>query len=105
MTTRLGTAKLVISVRPASVGRNTIALMLTDARSGRPFTATKELRVTATLTRRQIGPLPLRVHRTAPGRYVTRGAVLGAPGSWTLRITDRTSEFDESQRTVTVPIK
>jgi hypothetical protein len=61
--------------------------------------------VTATLTRRHIGPLNLHVRRTAPGRYVTAGGILGARGIWTLRILDRTSEFDESQASIRVPIR
>jgi copper transport protein len=104
-TATLGAARLTISVTPASVGPNTIALTLIDARTGHPFTATKQLTLTATLTRQHIGPLSLRVHRTGPGRYATSGAVLGAPGIWTLQITDRTSEFEESQRAVTLSIK
>ena len=105
ITTRLGAARLTLSASPATVGQNSIDLALTDARTGRPFTATKQLTVTATLARQHIGPLSLRVHRTAPGRYVTKGAVLGAPGIWTLQVTDRTSAFDESQRSIRVPIK
>ncbi|MFL5864217.1 MAG: copper resistance CopC/CopD family protein [Solirubrobacteraceae bacterium] len=105
ITTSIGAARLTISVTPGSVGQNTIALTLTDARAAHPFTATKQLSVAATLPRQGIGPLSLPVHRTAPGRYVTAGAVLGAPGTWTLQITDRTSEFDQSDRAVSVPIK
>jgi hypothetical protein len=104
-TTRIGSARLAVSVTPGTVGPNTIELRLTDARTGRPFMATKQLTVTATLTRRHIGPLNLHVRRTAPGRYVTAGGILGARGIWTLRILDRTSEFDESQASIRVPIR
>jgi copper transport protein len=104
-TGRLGAARLAVSVTPATVGPNTVRLTLTDARTGRPFAATKQLTVTATLARRHIGPLNLRVRRTTPGHYMTDGAVLGAPGVWTLQITDRTSAFEESQRSIRVPIQ
>ena len=104
-TATLGAARLTISVTPASVGPNAVALTLTNARTGQPFTATKQLTVTASLAARQIGPLNLRVHRIAPGRYATSGAVLGAPGIWTLQVTNRTSEFEESQRAVRLSIK
>jgi copper transport protein len=105
ITERLGAAQLSLSVTPATVGPNTVRVALIDARTGRPFAATKQLTVTATLPRRHIGPLNLRVRKTAPGRYAAEGAVLGAPGIWTLQITDRTSAFDESQRSIHVPIR
>jgi copper transport protein len=103
-TTTIGAARLAVSVTPATVGQNTIVLTLTNPRTGRPFTATKQLTVTATLTREHIGPLNLRVRSTGPGRFQSTGAVLGAPGTWTLQITDRTSEFDESQRSIQVAV-
>ncbi|MBV9941454.1 MAG: copper resistance protein CopC/CopD [Solirubrobacterales bacterium] len=105
ITTTLGAARIKISLTPGRVGPNTIALALSDARTGHPFTATKQLTVTASLSRQQIGPLSLPVHRTGPGRYVSAGAVLGAPGAWTLQIIDRTSEFEQSERTVSVLVK
>lgn len=104
-TALLGAARVTISVTPASVGPNKITLTLTDARTGHPFAKTKQLTLTATLTQQQIGPLTLRVHRIGVGRYAATGAVLGAPGTWTLQITDRTSEFDESQRAVKIAVK
>ena len=103
-TTTIGAARLAVSVTPARVGQNTITLTLSDPRTGRPYTATKQLTVTATLTRQQIGPLTLHVHRTGPGQFATTGAVLGAPGTWTLQVTNRTSAFDETQRSIQVLI-
>ena len=102
--TGLGAARLAVSVSPATVGQNTVDLRLTGRSTGHPFVKTKQLTVTATLTSRHIGPLDLSVHRAGPGRYSATG-VLGAPGVWTLQITDRTSEFDESQRSIRVPIR
>lgn len=101
---RIGAARLAVRVATARVGANRIALTLTDPRTGRPFTATKQLTVTAALRRRGIGPLALHARRVAAGRYVMSGAVLGAPGTWTLTILDRTSAFDEAQRAIRVPI-
>ena len=103
-TTTIGAARLAVSVAPARVGQNTIKLTPSDPRTGRPYTATKQLTVTATLTRQQIGPLTLHVHGTGPGRFTTTGAVLGVPGTWTLQVTDRTSAFDETQRLIQVLI-
>lgn len=106
--TVVGSARVDVSVAPATVGQNTIALTLVGNIENRKvvhrFTATKQLTLTATLTQKHIGPLSLPLHRTAPGRYVTAAAVLGAPGLWTLQITDRTSQFEQSQASVFVPI-
>ena len=102
---RLGPALLDLAVSPAQVGESTISLKLTDLKSGRPFSRTKQLTVTATLASQHIGPLTLTVHRTGPGRYATTGAVLGAPGRWTVQVTDRTSAFDETQKNIQVQIQ
>jgi copper transport protein len=100
----LGSAELEITVEPARVGLNTIHLYLIDAKTGAQFTATKELTAKASLPAKGIGPLTLQVTPAGPGHYILSGAELSPGGTWEVQITDRISEFDESIRSIKVPI-
>src|SRR4029077_1871139 len=102
--TTLGPLELEMTLEPAKVGLNTVHLYLIDAKSGAQFTGTRELVVTATLPAKGIGPLALHANLAGPGHYVLSSAVLSPGGTWSLRILDRVSEFEEYARTVKVPI-
>jgi copper transport protein len=105
ITSTIGPAQLSLDVDPAQVGANDIHLYLFDAMSGAQYTATKELTVTATLPSKGIGPLTLQTHDTGPGHYTIPAAVLGAPGTWTLALTVRVSDFDQYERRLQVRIR
>ncbi len=102
--TKLGAAELEMTVEPARVGPNTVHLYLIDARTGAPFTATKELSASARLPAKGIGPLPLKATLAGPGHYILNSAVLSPGGEWQITIIDRVSEFESSSRVVKVPI-
>ncbi len=104
-TATLGPAQLEMTVEPARVGLNTVHIYLIDAKTGAQFTATKELTVTAKLPAKGIGPLPLKANLAGPGHYVLSSAELSPGGTWQLQIVDRTSEFEESTKTIEVQIK
>jgi copper transport protein len=103
--TTLGQAELELTVEPARVGLNTVHMYLIDAKTGAQFTATKELTVTAKLPAKGIGPLPLQSNLAGPGHYVLSSAELSPGGTWQLHILDRVSEFEEYEKTVSVPIR
>jgi copper transport protein len=103
--TTLGQAELELTVEPARVGLNTVHMYLIDAKTGAQFTATKELTVTAKLPAKGIGPLPLQSNLAGPGHYVLSSADLSPGGTWQLHILDRVSEFEEYEKTVSVPIR
>ena len=103
--TTLGQAELELTVEPARVGLNTVHMYLIDAKTGGQFTATKELTVTAKLPAKGIGPLPLQANLAGPGHYVLSSADLSPGGTWQLQILDRVSEFEEYEKTVSVPIR
>jgi copper transport protein len=105
ITTTIGPEQLSLTVDPARVGANEIHLYLLDPKSGAQFDGTKQLTLTASLPKKGIGPLPLAAEHAGPGHYVVTSAVLGAPGTWTLHVTDRVSEFDEYAKDVKVEIR
>ena len=84
----LGPMRATLEVMPGAVGRNEIHV---EFSKGRP----DELRVSATLEARKIGPLRYRARRgMEPGAYVVKGANLAPSGEWELRIDARRGEFD-----------
>ncbi len=103
--TSIGSAELEMTVEPAKVGLNTIHLYLINAKTGAQFTATKELTATAKLPSKGIGPLVLKPIVAGPGHYVLNSAVLSPGGIWDIEIIDRISEFEQSSRTIKVPIR
>ncbi|WP_143055158.1 copper resistance CopC/CopD family protein [Nocardioides luteus] len=101
------TAELVIegdTVQVAAVPRGDrkidLRLYVLDA-SGEP-TDPPEVAVSVSLGR--IGPLPVRLDAVATGKR--RGRIdVPVSGTWKLAVTVRTSDIDESTRTVDVPIR
>ena len=94
-------AKVVVD--PAKAGDNVINVYLTD-RSGRTQDVA-ELKVSAELPSRKVGPLRFDAHRLAPGHYAVHGAQLALAGNWQLAIEARRGEFEALTATVSVPIR
>lgn len=101
----VGGSDLQVTVSPARVGPNSVHLYLIDARTGRNVTSAKEVDVAESLPGKGIGTIKQVAQRAGPGHYVAPGVVLGLPGDWRLEVTVRTSEFDESTATLTVPVR
>jgi copper transport protein len=95
-----GQGRLTIDVDPAAIGPDTISVAVEDPTGNSRDVA--ELTATLTLAAQQLGPLPIPLQRTAPGRYVAREVQLPRKGTWQLAVTVRTSDID--QTTVTTPI-
>jgi copper transport protein len=105
ITTTIGSAELEMTLEPAKVGLNTVHIYLINAKNGTQFTATKELMVMARLPSKGIGPLMLKAIPAGPGHYVLNSTVLSPGGTWDIELMDRTSEFEQHNRTVKVPIR
>jgi copper transport protein len=105
ITTQLGPEQLEMTVEPATVGVNQIHIYLIDARSGAPFTGTKQLTVTASLPSKGIGEQPLNALVSGPGHWTILGATLVPAGSWQIQLIDRVSAFDEYIKTVSVAVR
>jgi copper transport protein len=101
----LGDARLEVTVEPARVGPNEIRVDLFRADDGGPYTATRELRVEASLPEEEIGPIAATPRPVGPGRWVVTGGSFAVPGTWRLRVGNRVSEFDEHTATVEVPVR
>jgi copper transport protein len=101
----IGPQRLQLTVDPARAGVNEMHVYLSDARTGAPFTGSKELRVDAALPAKAIGPLRLDVSRGGPGHWIVTGAQLAPAGTWRVTVTNRVSDFDEYEARVRVPVR
>jgi copper transport protein len=102
-TVALGNLEANVVVDPAKVGNNVVHFYLTD-RSGRVRNLA-ELRVSAELASRQIGPLRYEAHQLAPGHYAVHGAQFPLAGDWQLAIQGRRGQFEALTATVSIPIR
>jgi copper transport protein len=100
-----GPLEIQLTVDPAKPGINAVHFYLFDAKSGAPFTQTKELTVDAALPSKAIGPLHATLHRAGPGHYVADALTLAPGGTWRLTVTDRVSDFDEHTVRFEVPVR
>jgi copper transport protein len=95
-----GQGRLTVDIDPAVTGPARISVTVQDSTAVPRDVA--ELNATLTLTSQQLGPFPVPLQRTAPGRYVATEFQIPADGTWQLAVTVRTSDID--QTTVTTPI-
>ena len=98
-----GTASgtLTIYVGPGTEGPNQTHLYLNNAK-GLPYDAA-QITIEFTLPADNLGPITATVQRDGPGHYLDLPLPLTFPGTWTLSVTIRSDDFDET--TVTVPVK
>ncbi|MFT3865800.1 MAG: CopD family protein [Solirubrobacterales bacterium] len=103
--TEVGPTTMELDVDPAAAGANQIHVYFFDTRTGAQYTKGRELKISATLPSKRIGPLPQTVQDAGPGHYVVQSALLTAPGEWVIEVVLRVSEFDEYAKKVEVPVR
>ena len=98
-----GTASgtLTVSVGPGTEGATQAHLYLDNAK-GFPYDAA-QVTVEFTLPAQNLGPLEATVEHDGPGHYLDQPLALTFPGTWTMSVTIRSDDFDET--TVAVPVK
>jgi copper transport protein len=101
----VGPARLELTVDPARPGANELHIYLFRRSDGAQYDRVKELRVSASLPEKRIGPLQLRADKAGPGHYVVRRAAITPTGDWRLVFDARVSDFDAYRAEVELPIK
>ena len=101
----LGPARMELTVDPARPGANELHMYLFRRSDGAQYDRVKELRVSASLPDKRIGPLHLRAEKAGPGHYVVRRAAIAPAGDWRLEVDARVSKFDAYRAVAEVPIK
>jgi copper transport protein len=92
-----------LEVVPAEVGRNTLHIQYLDD-DGVPYDITTTLAVEFTLPEVGLGPIERQIVKLAPGHFVLEGNELSLPGTWTITLSARTSDFTEERTPFQVPV-
>jgi copper transport protein len=101
----LGPARMEVTLDPAQTGPNELHIYLFRRSDGTQYDRARELRVSASLPDKRIGPVELRADKAGPGHYVVRRAQIAPAGDWTLTIDARVSRFDAYRARLEVPVK
>lgn len=89
-----GPIEIEIVFEPPRVGTQEVHIYLFDGETGRQWDEIEEIRLSATESDQEIGPLPIELQRAGPGHYLNGGELIAVPGQWTLDLDIRVSEFD-----------
>ncbi|HEY6759039.1 MAG TPA: copper resistance protein CopC [Baekduia sp.] len=103
--TRIGPQELQATIDPARVGVNEMHLYLTDPKSGAQLDNAKEVTVSAALPAKGIGASDVQASKAGPGHYIVPALTLGVPGTWTIGLTVRVSDFDEYTKKLEVKVR
>lgn len=96
-----GHGKVQIELSPGRVGENSVQAVIIGPDGG--FVTVPELRLTFTLESQKVGPIDAEI--TDKGGYWTSdGLTLPLPGTWTMKVTVRTTDIDEVTVSKTVKI-
>ncbi|MET8136486.1 copper resistance protein CopC [Streptomyces sp. NPDC005251] len=96
-----GHGKVQIELSPGRVGENSVQAVIFGPDGG--LATVPELRLTFTLESQKVGPIDAGI--TDKGGYWTSdGLTLPLPGTWTMKVTVRTSDIDEVTVSKTVKI-
>jgi copper transport protein len=98
-----GGARVSVTLDPPRVGASLLAVTVHD-KVGIDWDV-PEVSASLSLPARSIGPLPIALSRLRAGRYQSQSLSIPVPGGWRLRISVRTSDFDQHTVETEVPVK
>jgi copper transport protein len=99
----IGNLELNLLVEPARTGPNVMHLYF-STKIGVPASVA-EVKVSATLPDKNLGPLLIPLQKIVPSHYTTSSATFPFSGTWQLRIEARRGKFELLTQTVSVPIR
>jgi copper transport protein len=99
--TKGGHGKVQIELTPSRVGENSVQAVIYGSDGG--FATVPELRLTFTLESQQIGPIDAELTDKG-GYWAADGVTLPVGGTWTMKVTVRTTDIDQVTVSKTVKI-
>ncbi len=103
-TQRVDTGTVQLSVDPATVGPNTVAVRYTDE-TGQPVNVANSMSIEFSQPSAGLEPITRQVPASEPGVFVIQGNELSIPGTWTITIAVRTGDFTEQRTSFEVPVR
>jgi copper transport protein len=102
-TAPLGNLEVNMTIDPARTGPNLIHIYTFTSR-GVPA-PTAEMKFSATLPSKNLGPLRIPLQRIGPFHYTVSGATFPQPGDWQVTLEARRGRFESLTQTISVPIR
>jgi copper transport protein len=103
-TVPFGRGTAVVQVDPGEAGENSVHVYLLDATGGQQELV-GEPTFSFTLDARDIGPIDREPYRAGPGHYIVDGREMSIPGTWTIEVHGRISQFEEAHATAQVNVR
>jgi copper transport protein len=100
----IGPLELNYLIDPAKTGPNVIHLYFYRPKSGFPA-GVDDAKMSATLPRKNLGPLQIPLTRIVPSHYTTSAGVFPEAGDWQVTFEIRRGQFQSYTQTVTVSIR
>jgi len=104
ITQRVDTGNVQLSVDPAIVGPNTVAVRYTDG-TDQPINVANSMSIEFSQPSAGLEPITRLVPASEPGVFVIQGNELSIPGTWTITIAVRTGDFTEQRTSFEVPVR
>ena len=103
-TQRVDTGTVQLSVDPATVGPNTVAVRYADE-TGQPVNVANSMSIEFSQPSAGLEPITRQVPASEPGVFVIQGNELSIPGTWTITIAVRTGDFTEQRTSFEVSVR
>ena len=104
ITQQVDTGNVQLSVDPAIVGPNTVAVRYTDG-TGQPINVANSMSIEFSQPSAGLEPITRQVPASEAGVFVIQGNELSIPGTWTITIAVRTGDFTEQRTSFEVPVR
>ena len=104
ITQRVDTGNVQLSVDPAIVGPNTVAVRYADG-TGQPINVANSMSIEFSQPSAGLEPITRLVPASEPGVFMIQGNELSIPGTWTITIAVRTGDFTEQRTSFEVPVR
>lgn len=104
ITQRVDTGTVQLSVDPAIVGPNTVAVRYADE-TGQPVNVANSMSIEFSQPSAGLEPITRQVPASEPGVFVIQGNELSIPGTWTITIAVRTGDFTEQRTSFEVSVR
>jgi copper transport protein len=101
-TSRLNGDIVQLHIDKTATGAESMSISVEDG-SGSPL-AVPEVTMSMTLANEGIGPIDMALQADGNGRYSTTNATVPLPGTWTVRVTVRTTDIDQASTSFAVHV-
>jgi copper transport protein len=103
-TVPFGRGTAVVQVDPGEAGENAVHVYLLDETGGQQELVDTPV-ISFTFPSQDVGPIDRTPFKAGPGHYTLDGREMSIPGTWTIEVHGRISQFEEAHATANVKVR